>query len=224
MEGLDNKFKVLRKDINLPYTQYFETYKSTDYELHSQLMNDLCAASKPIIIAGKICCDKERVAILKFAEKTGIPIFPDIQSGMRLLTNKLIINNYDLMYTSEAKSHKPDAVLHIGGRIVSKRLMKMLEKVKPQTYIHLNADEARLDQGHIVTTRICSEISEFLNKATKSLKKCEERDFAKDLSVLNYKISEKFKRKLNKHNLDELRLPSLIAKIADDNSTVYSWE
>ena len=132
-----------------------------DPVLIDSTIDRLRRAERLLIVAGRLHTEDDRAAALALAQAWGCPLLPDITSGLRLRHEDEIIPYYDLLLAAEdtAASLAPDTVLHVGGRLTSKRLQQWLEQVRPPTYIHLWNDPRRLDPGHIVTDRICADIA-----------------------------------------------------------------
>ena len=86
---------------------------------------------------------------------------------------KEIIADGDLLLLSEtfSREHRPDVILHLGGRIVSKRLADFLACAVAQEYIVVNADPRRLDPSHGVTLKIDGYIPDFCRRVNVTTKK-----------------------------------------------------
>lgn len=88
------------------------------------------------------------------SKKLGWPIFADITSGCR--------KDSVPYYHHILKSHpelKPDAILHLGGPVVSKVLLGWMQNV-----IHVSEDPRRCDPHHLANTRVICPPEEFCEK------------------------------------------------------------
>ncbi len=117
-----------------------------------------------IIVVGKLANREEGEAVLKLSEILGWPIFPDIVSGLRFTQHKNIIHYYDLILLCETWQERfpVDTILHLGGRITSKRWYGFIEKYPPQNYIMVLSHWLRNDPLHCVTERVKSTVGDFV--------------------------------------------------------------
>ncbi|MBN1869268.1 MAG: 2-succinyl-5-enolpyruvyl-6-hydroxy-3-cyclohexene-1-carboxylic-acid synthase [Candidatus Omnitrophica bacterium] len=117
-----------------------------------------------IIAVGKLHNPREQNAVLKLAEKLQWPVFADISSGLRLgLHHKNVIHYFDQILISKRfqESFRPDGVIHLGGRMTSKRWYEYMQAACPGQYIMALNHPLRHDPLHHVTTRIHSDIAGF---------------------------------------------------------------
>ena len=87
----------------------------------------------------------------------GWPVAADVRSSIRLTSSGDAAAHYaDLALASEAARDRlrPDAVVHIGGRITSKRLTALLSASKPDLYVRVGNRPARVDPDALVTDHI----------------------------------------------------------------------
>jgi len=125
-----------------------------------------------IIVVGKLKNLAEQRGILKLAEKLHWPVFADISSGLRLgNTHKNIIHYFDQILLSDQfkKNHQPDGILHLGGRITSKRWYEYIQATDPSQYIMALKHPLRNDPLHKVTTRIQCDIADFCHAITREI-------------------------------------------------------
>ncbi len=97
-----------------------------------------------IVIAGR-CRESEALAAKQLATRLGCPFLADVTSGLRGLA-------YDLQLQI-AEQCVPKTVIHLGGRITSKRWWQFVGSHPPQHYVHISSDGARIDPIHRVTQR-----------------------------------------------------------------------
>ena len=144
-----------------PYTTYPVSRPGADAEA---LYRELRGASRGLIVAGRLESAREREAVRELADALGWPLLPDIASGLRLggkASDRAAY--YDLLLADEkfADSHTPEAVLHVGGRIVSKRLQQCISRSAPSPYAVVHASPARFDPGHRVTHNVEADVARF---------------------------------------------------------------
>ena len=118
-------------------------------------------AEECVIVVGRLKSHKEREAVLSLARKARWPVLPDITSGLRMTNCEGLVHHYDLILTSQtaANALRPRMVIHIGGRVVSKRLTEALGRWHPETYLHLADSPSRFDPEGVVTEHVVSDIA-----------------------------------------------------------------
>jgi 2-succinyl-5-enolpyruvyl-6-hydroxy-3-cyclohexene-1-carboxylate synthase len=113
--------------------------------------------SRGLILLGRLPRRSDLPSVLALGQKLGWPIFGDLLSSARLSPTEEQIRHYDwLLETPEAL--KPECVLHVGERLISKRIMEWLEKVAPQEHWHLSPYAHWSDPSHLVTRRIVADV------------------------------------------------------------------
>ncbi|MFC2088484.1 thiamine pyrophosphate-dependent enzyme, partial [Calditrichota bacterium] len=117
---------------------------------------------------------------------------------------------------------QPKTILHIGGQLVSKRLLNFLQKYTPEKYILINENPNRYDPEHLVTNRIEANIQKFCEQLfphiqiktnTQWLNKI--IDANKDTSIL----IEKFKKSGN--HISEIAIAQIISKNVPNASGLF---
>lgn len=114
---------------------------------------------KGIIIAGSMPPDQKMQPLLKLAALLKWPILPDTLSQVRSAgyTHEVICY-YDALLKADG-SLKPDLILHIGDRLVSKTLAQWLKSLSPHAYFHIANHPCRQDPDHLITHRLAADPS-----------------------------------------------------------------
>jgi 2-succinyl-5-enolpyruvyl-6-hydroxy-3-cyclohexene-1-carboxylate synthase len=149
-----------------PYTTYPESRPVADA---GTLYGELRPVRRGLLVAGRLSSEAERESVLHFAEALGWPLIPDVASGLRLGGNSPNrAAHYDLILTDErfAAAHAPEAVLHVGGRIVSKRLQQLVSRSAPTPYAVVHDSPARFDPDHRVTHNVETSVAKFCDEIT----------------------------------------------------------
>lgn len=141
-----------------PYTRYAAAAGAPPAADVMAAWDALLAARRGVVVAGRLPVGTDTASIVRLARVLGWPLLPDIGSQLRLGTVRDPDPRapfYDQLLADEgfAAGQAPDAVVHVGGGIVSKRLLEWLAQHQPAVYIVANADPARLDPNHQVTHR-----------------------------------------------------------------------
>ncbi len=148
-----------------PYTQYTTGDTHSQFSSTSPVVEILTHSQRGIILVGKLGSTADQEAVVQLAEKLNWPIFPDIVSGLRMGGNgsAYLIHYYDQVLLSEKLPARfpVDTVLHLGGRITSKRLYQFIEKQDPAHYIAVLSHALRNDPLHRVTMRVKATVQDF---------------------------------------------------------------
>ncbi len=140
---------------------------SFDAPRFESLMDDLRRAKRGLIVAGRLADRTRADAVRRLAQRLGWPLLPDVCSQLRFASSDAagaaVAPRYDLLLASEAfrAAHAPDAVVHFGGAVVSKRLNAWLADVRPALFAVVRESPDRLDPGHCVTDYIESGVASF---------------------------------------------------------------
>lgn len=150
---------------NEPYTRYAAARPAVDPAEVEALWEELHPVQKGLLIAGHLQSPQEAGAVLRLARTLGWPLLPDVTSHLRLgLADRgSAAPYYDLLLAGEEfrREHRPEAVLHVGGRLVSKRLQQLVADARPAPYALVRPDPSRLDPDHRVTRSIESDVPAF---------------------------------------------------------------
>jgi len=178
-----------------------------------------------IVILGRLEIEKEMEGVKHIIGKLNWPVFPDINSGLRLgNTTENMIPYYDqmLLDSSFLEQNRPAIILHFGGTFVSKRLLEFIEKLQVDEYILIQNHPFRQDPVHSVTLRVesgitafCDELVPYLNQSEKSLSlKVLQENSNRICSVL-----EKFVQ--NSTELSEISLPWRLSQIIPEDHLLF---
>jgi 2-succinyl-5-enolpyruvyl-6-hydroxy-3-cyclohexene-1-carboxylate synthase len=144
-----------------PYTRYAATRPAVDPDAIERLSNALRPVKRGLIVAGRLPSRKQGEAVLRLAESLHWPLLPDVGSQIRLGTrSENLVAYHDALLASEPfkASHAPEAVLHFGGRAVSKRLEGFLAESRPDPYVVVRGNPFRLDPAHRVTHSVEADV------------------------------------------------------------------
>jgi 2-succinyl-5-enolpyruvyl-6-hydroxy-3-cyclohexene-1-carboxylate synthase len=144
-----------------PYTRYAATRPAVDPDEVERLWEVLRPVQRGIVVAGRLPSRKQGEAVLRLAGSLGWPLLPDVGSQIRLGTHTdSLVPHYDALLASERfeEAHVPEAVLHVGGRAVSRRLEQFLTRGRPDPYVVVRENPFRLDPGHRVTHSVEADV------------------------------------------------------------------
>lgn len=160
-----------------PYTQYLRVgdgFKSSLTILGVEIVERIDQIKNGLIVVGKIGGEKDKEAVLSLARHLGWPIFADASSDLRLGTkDQEIIHYFDqiLLSLKTTRALKFDGIIHLGGRITSKRFYEFAGALAPKEYVMVLNHPLRNDPNHQVTLRIESTVTNFCQALVPLLKK-----------------------------------------------------
>jgi 2-succinyl-5-enolpyruvyl-6-hydroxy-3-cyclohexene-1-carboxylate synthase len=140
-----------------PWTTYFQEPTAG---MPDELARRLAGVQRGLIIAGTAAVSTETKAMLAVAETLGWPVLPDIRSGLRLRrSHPQLIQMADQILLAEQLHHRlrPDLILHLGGRLTSKRLQQFIAMANTEV-VQVNPLPVRIDPDHLVSCRVVGDI------------------------------------------------------------------
>ena len=147
-----------------PYTRYAPSRPTVNEREVERLWEALRTVERGLVVAGRLESREQGAAAARLAEALGWPLLPDISSQARLGTSsETSVPYYDALLADDGfkREHTPEAVVHFGGRALSKRLEQFLSEVRPDPYVVVRENPFRLDPGHQVTHSVETDIVGF---------------------------------------------------------------
>ena len=151
------------QDASEPYTRYATTEPTVNDAEIGALWERLRPVERGLVVAGRLATPAQGEAVEKFALSLGWPLLPDVGSQVRLGGDRRNVAFYDVLLADAAfvEAHAPEAVLHFGGRALSKRLEGFVARHRPDPYVVVREHPYRLDPGHLVTHSVESDVEHF---------------------------------------------------------------
>jgi 2-succinyl-5-enolpyruvyl-6-hydroxy-3-cyclohexene-1-carboxylate synthase len=145
-----------------PYTRYAATKPAVDEMEIYRLWETLRPVKQGLVVAGRLASRKQGEAVLRLAGTLGWPLLPDVGSQVRLGSEGIAAHYVALLAgDSFAGSLAPEAVGHVGGRALSKRLEQFLASRRPDPYVVVRENPFRLDPAHRVTHSVEANVLDF---------------------------------------------------------------
>ena len=147
-----------------PYTGYAPPKLVVDEGEVGRVWESLRPVGRGLVVAGRLESREQGDAVARLAGALGWPLLPDISSQARLGGGSgNSVPYYDALLADDEfrREHAPEAVVHFGGRALSKRLEQFLGRSRPETYVVVRENPFRLDPGHQVTRSVETDIIGF---------------------------------------------------------------
>jgi 2-succinyl-5-enolpyruvyl-6-hydroxy-3-cyclohexene-1-carboxylate synthase len=121
-------------------------------------LQTLCASQRGVVVVGELSPTEQAAAseLVGLAGHLGWPLLADPLSGLR---NGVpgVVRHTDLLLQDQ-QWPQPVAVLHVGGRIVARRLQEWLNQVPGTAYAQIRRGPERLDPGLVSPQLVRGEI------------------------------------------------------------------
>ena len=157
---------MFRKPLDPPRREDEKTRQEADAPARRR-RGDRPYTRRPVAVPAappdRLDAEADAHAAVRLAEALGWPLAPDATSRLRLAADGPIVPYVDQLLVSDAfrEACAPEAVIHLGGRTVSKRLRLMLEEHRPAPYVVARPDARRLDPDHRVTDHVETTVAPF---------------------------------------------------------------
>lgn len=148
---------------NTPYTRYPPARPmpvSDDVERISQLID---AAPAGLAVVGRLSAAVERDAVERLLRRLQWPVHADVTSGLRLGAGPVTYYFDQLLLSAALRSrYRPTVLLHLGGQVVSKRLLEFIDDSPSlEHYIVVQPHPGRYDPTHRVSWHVEAAIEPF---------------------------------------------------------------
>ncbi|MCR4337639.1 MAG: 2-succinyl-5-enolpyruvyl-6-hydroxy-3-cyclohexene-1-carboxylic-acid synthase, partial [Candidatus Omnitrophica bacterium] len=219
-------FRNLKKWLssNEPYTRYVRTVGKFISHENRNVVSVLEEIKNGIIVVGKIK-KEESAAVLRLAKRLNWPVFPDITSSLRLGNSSSHVIPYFAQIIAHPKFKKGaqiDGVLHLGGRITTRRWYDWVEEHRPQHYITVLNHPLRNDPSHVVNLRVQSPTGEFCQAVTGQLKSRKAQKFLKHCQNLSQRAGQSIDQFLAKQSfLTEPQVVQAVSDLIPENSGLF---
>ena len=147
-----------------PYTRYESAPARPGREALDRLAALAGRRPRGVLVAGRLADPAARRAAVDLAAALGWPLLPDVTSGLRLDGRPgNSVPYHDTLLASETflQQRRIEAVIHLGGRLTSRRLMDHLEAVRPDDYVVVDDHPHRQDPIHRATQRLRLPVAAF---------------------------------------------------------------
>lgn len=144
-------------------TVWHRAEETVDDATEAWLLEHLSNVRRGALVVGGLASPAETAAALALARALQWPVLADVTSGLRLGPHSApLVAHFDQMLLSERfqESFAPECVLHLGGPVVSKRLLGHLARVRPE-YITVAGHGENQDPACLVRHRLDVDLASF---------------------------------------------------------------
>lgn len=113
----------------------------------SEVVKKLEQSASGLIVVGELYPSEVQQQIVRLAEHLQWPIFADVSSNLCFANHHLNLRHFDILLLKQEflANFKPELIVHIGDRIVSKRYWAWIEKKEANHYIRLSEHDLKVD-------------------------------------------------------------------------------
>lgn len=151
--GFDTDEMPIFETRSVCYYQDLPQLSSTTLE---KIAAELSQHEKGIIICGQNNNSPISSSILALAEHMQWPLLADVGSNLRGKPSPAAISYYDFILKNDSDL-QPTAILHCGGRLISRTLLEWFHQTGAELYLHIDDQTNRLDPQQIVTHYLCKD-------------------------------------------------------------------
>ncbi|MCC6489998.1 MAG: 2-succinyl-5-enolpyruvyl-6-hydroxy-3-cyclohexene-1-carboxylic-acid synthase [Candidatus Hydrogenedentes bacterium] len=199
-----------------PYTRYACPASELDSAVSCQLADVIQNAKRGVLLAGQLRNRGEAEAVARLGTALGWPIVADVTSGLRLAGNgDAILHCADLLLCSASfrEVFQPDAVIHVGGAITSKRVNQHLQECSPRSsYVRVADHPFRVDPGHRVTLRVEAGTRELCSGLAKECGPRANKEWSEGLFRINGLAGDTIRAAL--HSVQGLSEPTVASAVS----------
>lgn len=134
-----------------PFTTY--PVPTPHAPLPESLTDAVQHAERGLIVAGRLT-EAESYELLDWARAQHWPVLPDITSQLRLSAKSPVVPHAHHITHHQADALRPDVILHVGGRFVSKPLRHFLRDAEAHVHATIRSAPLRVDPDHRCTHHI----------------------------------------------------------------------
>ncbi|KAA3613299.1 MAG: 2-succinyl-5-enolpyruvyl-6-hydroxy-3-cyclohexene-1-carboxylic-acid synthase [Calditrichaeota bacterium] len=143
-------------DATSPFTSYVPGECKMSPDSVKKAAISINSSISGLVILGEMRSEKDQQSAVKFCRELNWPVALDIQSGLRLQNlDEPFLPFFDqLLYSEEfIGNFKPDTVIQLGDRLVSKKLAQFIAHADLENYILVANHPFRRDENHKISLR-----------------------------------------------------------------------
>ena len=165
-----------------PYTTHAPSQATLQENTAAEVRSLLERTKRGLLFVGRLGSEDERLAVQSLIASLNWPVYADLASGLRLGdTGTHIIRYFDqaLLPGAFKEASRAQTVLHIGARIVSKRVGLFLADQRPEHFVQVTSSPDRQDAVHGVTWRLQGDIAEVVSQIRPQAKAAQDHAYTR---------------------------------------------
>ena len=182
-----------------PYTSYSEPAVLPSSESIEIVCRIIGKADRGMLVVGRLSSQGQRDAVAGLAARLNWPVYADVTSGLRLgEVGTNVIRYFDQEFLSDEFNQQvcPEVVLHIGGRVTSKRVPQFFDANRCEHYIVIKDTPERFDPIHTVTMHVQGDIVAACDNLVANVKVRDASDYAKFFAERASDVSKLIARRI----------------------------
>lgn len=207
------------------YTNFTRPSLIPDQETLMGITKIISTTKKGLLVVGRLGSEQEIEAVRHFSRHLKWPVFVDIGSGLRIgSSDGLLVAHFDLMLLCE-KIHneiRPDAILMIGSRIISKRFLEFVTRYPPSRFVIIENHPERSDPTHTTNWRIEADLVKILTSLEERLESNPNVNWSQNLLMKSKGIGALIKDYLaNLDRLSEMQIARVISQTIHEGNGLF---
>lgn len=179
------------------FTRYPHPRILCDVRVTEEIAAEISSAARGILVLGELPAPagEQMAGIIR---KLRWPVFADVTSGWRFQKEDGVIHHFDQLLHSPSFRHRmyPQVILHLGGRITSKRYWQFVEESQPLRYIMVKNSPDRLDPVHQVSWQLEADINGFIPALISRIESAVDEEWREDALKWNRRAARLIEQKL----------------------------
>ncbi len=147
-----------------PWTRYGRTVPCLEGADLKRVIDCVNHTQQGMLMVGRLDSARQRQAVKLLMTRLDWPVYADIASGLRFEAGTHVLRYFDQDLVTDAcnRACRAQTVLHIGGRITSKRVPLFMAANPPENYIVVKEHSSRYDPVHCVTQSLECDFMRFV--------------------------------------------------------------
>ncbi len=201
---------------------YIRSY-NPDIPLHKRAIESAAIminhAEKPLILAGHgVLISGAEAALMKFAEKSGIPVALTLLGLSAFPTDHRLYAGFLGMhgnYGANMMTNEADLIIAVGMRFDDRVTGNLKKYAKQARIIHIEIDEAEINKNVLVDVEINNDAKEVLEYLTPLIREKSYESWLREFRICDKIEYEKVIREETKPQKGNLRMGEIVKEVSD---------
>ena len=165
-----------------PFTSYCQPAVSASADTIENICRIVGKTNRGMLVVGGLTSQPQQDAVGDLAGILNWPVYADVTSGLRLGdygTNIIRYFDQELLTDKFNKKTRAKVVIHVGGRVTSKRVPQFFDANRPDHYIVIKDTPERCDPIHALTMHVQGDVATVCRDIAANMKVSDVSDYAK---------------------------------------------